>query len=138
MKDRSAAGKPTSVGGTAAKAVLALPRKAKRLVMVAADAIAIPTALWAALALKFDSLSPALDRTFAYFLVALVSALFFFSALGLYRAVIRFVGPKAMLTVFAGVSLSVLMLALFDRFVAQHQGFPFRRLGFIGRSRCSM
>jgi FlaA1/EpsC-like NDP-sugar epimerase len=121
MKDRSAAGQPTSVGNTAARAVLALPRKAKRLVMVLADAIAIPTALWAALALKFDSLSPALDRTFAYFLVALVSALFFFSALGLYRAVIRFVGPKAMLTVFAGVSLSVLVLALFDRFVAQHQ-----------------
>ena len=40
---------------------------------------------------------------------------------GLYRAVIRFVGPKAMLTVIAGVSLSVLVLAAFDRFVASHQ-----------------
>jgi len=46
--------------------------------MATADAVAIPTALWAALALKFDRLNPALDRTFAYFLVAVASALFFF------------------------------------------------------------
>jgi FlaA1/EpsC-like NDP-sugar epimerase len=89
--------------------------------MATADAIAIPTALWAALALKFDRLDPSLDRTFAYFLVAVGSALFFFSVFGLYRAVIRFMGPKAMVTVIAGVSLSVLVLAVFDRFFASHQ-----------------
>ncbi|HEV8018102.1 MAG TPA: nucleoside-diphosphate sugar epimerase/dehydratase [Steroidobacteraceae bacterium] len=89
--------------------------------MVTADAVAIPTALWAALALKFDRLDPSLDRTFAYFLVAVASALFFFSVFGLYRAIIRFMGPKAMVTVIAGVSLSVLVLAAFDRFIASHQ-----------------
>ncbi|HEY8051305.1 MAG TPA: nucleoside-diphosphate sugar epimerase/dehydratase [Steroidobacteraceae bacterium] len=89
--------------------------------MASADAVAIPTALWAALALKFDRLDPALDRTFAYFLVAAASALFFFAVLGLYRAVVRFMGPKAVLTVFAGVSLSVLVLMAFDRLVASHQ-----------------
>jgi FlaA1/EpsC-like NDP-sugar epimerase len=106
---------------SAAAAILALPREAKRLIMATADAIAIPTALWAALALKFDRLDPSLDRTFAYFLVAVGSALFFFSVFGLYRAVIRFMGPKAMVTVIAGVSLSVLVLAVFDRFFASHQ-----------------
>ena len=121
MKDRSAAAKPVPTGTSAVEAVLALPRGTKRIIMATADAIAIPTALWAALALKFDSLNPSPDRTFAYFIVALTSALFFFSVLGLYRAVIRFVGPKAMLTVLAGVSLSVLVLALFDRFIARHQ-----------------
>jgi FlaA1/EpsC-like NDP-sugar epimerase len=89
--------------------------------MATADAVAIPTALWAALALKFDRLDPSLDRTFAYFLVAIVSALFFFSVFGLYRAIIRFMGPRAMLTVIAGVSLSVLVLAAFDRFIASQQ-----------------
>ena len=44
------------------------------------------------------------QRTFAYFLVAVASALFFFAVFGLYRAVIRFMGPKAMVTVVAGVS----------------------------------
>ncbi len=89
--------------------------------MATADAIAIPTALWAALALKFDRLDPSLDRTFAYFLVAVGSALLFFAVFGLYRAVIRFMGPRAMVTVIAGVSLSVLVLAVFDRFFASHQ-----------------
>jgi FlaA1/EpsC-like NDP-sugar epimerase len=121
MKDRQAAGKTHSMGISAAEAILALPRGTKRLVMVTADAIAIPTALWAALALKFDTLNPSPDRTFSYFLVAIASALCFFSVLGLYRTVIRFVGPRAMITVLAGVSLSVLVLAGFDRFVASHQ-----------------
>ena len=121
MKNKQTTEKPGSMGISVAEAILSLPRVAKRLVMAAADAIAIPTALWAALALKFDQLDPSPDRTYAYFLVAVISALFFFSVLGLYRAVIRFVGPKAMLTVLAGVSLSVLMLAGFDRFFASHQ-----------------
>jgi FlaA1/EpsC-like NDP-sugar epimerase len=109
------------LGASAADSILALPRETKRLIMATADAIAIPTALWAALALKFDRLDPSLDRTLAYFLVAAVSALFFFSVFGLYRAVIRFMGPKAMVTVIAGLSLSVLVLAVFDRFFASHQ-----------------
>jgi FlaA1/EpsC-like NDP-sugar epimerase len=80
------------------------------------------------MALKFDRLDPSFDRTFAYFLVAAGSAMFFFSVLGLYRAVIRFMGPKAMMTVIAGVSLSVLVLACFDRFFASHQ-IPLTALG---------
>jgi FlaA1/EpsC-like NDP-sugar epimerase len=107
--------------GTALEAVLALPRETKRLVMATADTVAISTAFWAALALKFDRLDPALDRTLSYFAVAVASALFFFSILGLYRAVVRFMGPKAMRTVIAGVSLSVLVLAAYDRLIASHQ-----------------
>jgi FlaA1/EpsC-like NDP-sugar epimerase len=121
MTDRQGARGGRGATVAVAEAILGLPRTAKRLVMVAADAVAIPTALWAALALKFDRLDPAIERTFAYFLVALGSALFFFAVFGLYRAVIRFMGPKAMVTVMAGVTFSVLMLALFDRLVASHQ-----------------
>jgi FlaA1/EpsC-like NDP-sugar epimerase len=121
MGDKHAAARPASWTAGAAAAVLALPRETKRLIMAAADAVAIPTALWAALALKFDRLDPSLDRTFAYFVVAVGSALFFFWVFGLYRAVIRFMGPKAMVTVIAGVSFSVLVLAAFDRLVASHQ-----------------
>jgi FlaA1/EpsC-like NDP-sugar epimerase len=121
MRDKDAAGRPAFRGISAADAVLALPRETKRIIMVAADAIAIPTALWAALALKFDRLDPSLDRTFAYFLVAIASALFFFAVFGLYRAIIRFMGPRAMVTVIAGVSFSVLVLGVFDRFIASHQ-----------------
>jgi FlaA1/EpsC-like NDP-sugar epimerase len=89
--------------------------------MLGADAIAIPVALWAALVLKFDALAPPPAHELAPFLVAVSSALIVFSVLGLYRAVIRFMGPKAMLTVVAGVSLSVLILGAYDR---SHTGAP--------------
>src|SRR5207253_4721235 len=131
MKNKVATARSGSLGVAAAEAILALPRRTKRLIMATTDAVAIPTALWAALALKFDRLDPVLDRTFAYFLVAVVSALLFFSVFGLYRAVIRFVGPKAMITVTAGVSLSVLVLAGFDRFVASQQ-IPLSAFGIYG------
>ena len=121
MTDRQAVRTHAGVGVTLAEAVLALPRETKRLIMVITDAVAIPTALWAALALKFDTLDPQIQRTFAYFLVATGSALFVFSVFGLYRAVIRFMGPKAVVTVIVGVTFSVLALAIFDRLIAIHQ-----------------
>ena len=121
MTDRQAVRTHAGLGTSAAEAILALPRETKRLIMVIADAIAIPTALWAALVLKFDTLDPEIQRTFAYFVVATTSALLFFSVLGLYRAVIRFMGPKAVVTVIAGVTFSVLALAGFDRLIASHQ-----------------
>jgi FlaA1/EpsC-like NDP-sugar epimerase len=126
MRDKHAAGRPAFSG--AAGTILALPRETKRIIMMAADAVAIPTALWAALALKFDRLDPSLERTFAYFLVAIGSAMFFFAIFGLYRAVIRFMGPKAIVTVVVGVSLSVLVLAAFDRLFASHE-IPLTALG---------
>ena len=127
MKERRAT-VGQAVGAAASKFALGLPRTTKRAIMAAADAVAIPTALWAALAMKFDTLDPALDRSLAYFVVAVASALSFFTMLGLYRTVIRFVGPKAMSTVVIGVTLSVFVLAAFDRFVASHQ-IPLSALG---------
>jgi FlaA1/EpsC-like NDP-sugar epimerase len=121
MRENSAGVRSASFGSAAAEAILSFPRGTKRLIMATADAVAIPTALWAALALKFDRLDPLLDRTWIYFFVAVASALFFFAVFGLYRAVIRFMGPKAMGTVIAGVSLSVLVLAAYDRLLASHQ-----------------
>src|SRR5215469_9900402 len=122
MTDRvAAASGEGALGAAVAAAILGLPRTTKRIIMLSADAVAIPIALWAALALKFDRVVPRLDRTFAYFLVAVASALLFFALLGLYRAVIRFMGPKAMGTVIVGVSLSVLVLALYDRLAASQQ-----------------
>ena len=128
MRNKDAVARRPSWGESAAASVLALPRPTKRLIMATVDAVAIPTALWAALALKFDRLDPALERTFAYFLVAVASAIFFFAIFGLYRAVIRFMGPRAMVTVIAGVSFSVFVLAAFDRFLASSQ-LPLTALG---------
>lgn len=111
----------SSIGTSVAQAILALPRQQKRLIMVLADAVAIPVALWAALILKFDRIDPVIDRTAAYFLVAISASVVIFSMLGLYRAVIRFMGPQSMLTVVSGVTMSVATVILFDRLSAKSE-----------------
>ncbi len=70
MTDRQPVPARRGLAIAAADAVLGLPRQAKRVIMVTADVVAIPAALWAALALKFDTLDPAIDRSVAYFVVA--------------------------------------------------------------------
>src|SRR5476649_1631019 len=100
---------------TLANSLLALPRGAKRLIMVAADAVMLPLALWAALILKFDRTSFDMGEYGDLFLVATVSALVIFATLGLYRAIIRFMGLHAMATVVAGVAVSVVALEAYDR-----------------------
>jgi FlaA1/EpsC-like NDP-sugar epimerase len=100
---------------TLANSLLALPRGAKRLIMVAADAVMLPVALWAALVLKFDRLSFDMAAYGDLFLVATVAALVIFAFLGLYRTIVRFMGLHAMATVVAGVFASVVALEAYDR-----------------------
>jgi FlaA1/EpsC-like NDP-sugar epimerase len=115
---------PADLGlATLASAILALPRGAKRLIMVGADAVMLPLALWAALVLKFDRLAFPFGWYWDLFLVATVSALVIFAVLGLYRAIIRFMGLHAMATVVAGVAVSVLALWAYDR-VARSEHVP--------------
>src|SRR3984893_15734113 len=121
MKDKHEAGGHASMGASAAEAILALPRQQKRLIMLLAYALAIPVALWAALILKFDRIDPVLERTAAYFLVAISASLVIFSMLGLYKAVIRFMGPRSMLTVVSGVTLAVAVVVVFDRLLSNSE-----------------
>jgi FlaA1/EpsC-like NDP-sugar epimerase len=114
MTDRYVDGNHIRRVPAVAEALVALPRSAKRAIMLVADALAIPVALWAAMVLKFDRFDPPIERYPTYFLVAASSALAVFAALGLYRAVIRFMGPRAMVFVVAGVTLSALIIVGYD------------------------
>lgn len=104
-----------SIRGRIAEQMLGLPRKRKRLIMLATDAIAIPAAFWMALALQLDRLDPSLDHPFACTVLVTISALGCFSFCGLYRTVIRFMGLRAMMTGAVSVSLSVAIVVLVDR-----------------------
>jgi FlaA1/EpsC-like NDP-sugar epimerase len=95
--------------------LVALPRHTKRVIMLTADSIAIPVALWSALVLKFDRLVPPISSLGVYLVAAVLLSLATFSLLGLYQAVIRYIGPKTILTLAAGVTLSVLALFTLDR-----------------------
>ncbi len=83
--------------------------------MVGADSIVLPLALWAALMLKFDRLDFTLSEHWDLFLVGTGAAILIFSILGLYRAIIRFIGPQAMVVVVVGIVLSAATLAVYDR-----------------------
>ena len=103
-----------------ANALLSIPRPTKRLIMVVADAVALPALLWAALALKYgDPLLPVTHSDL--FVVATAAAVIIFALLGLYRAIIRFIGPQVMVTIVTGTALSVAVLGIYDRL----HGSPF-------------
>ncbi|HMK84569.1 MAG TPA: polysaccharide biosynthesis protein, partial [Steroidobacteraceae bacterium] len=88
-----------------------LPRPTKRIVALCADALMIPLALWAAISLKAGHafLNPS---DWPAYLAVLVISLPIFVRLGLYRAVIRYLGHKAVFAVAFAVALSGLLLGL--------------------------
>lgn len=94
------------------KLLLRLPRRTKRLVMLGADTASIPLVMWLAIVLKagkaisFPDVLPAA-------IVAVVVSIPLFALLGLYRAVVRFMGPRAAGAVALAVALSVVVLCGF-------------------------
>ncbi len=90
--------------------MLGWPRAAKRLMMVTADLVVVPAALWAAFALKFDSLSEGFERNVYFYIGVAASSTLIFAASGLYRAVVRYIGMRVLLSVLAGVTGSAVVL----------------------------
>ncbi len=97
----------------------------KRLIMVAADLIGLPVALWAAYALRFADLWPSayIEPVWWLFLALPPVGVFVFARLGLYRSVVRFMGAQAIV---AGVKgIAILAVSLWAAaFFFQLQGVP--------------
>ena len=93
------------------KFFLRLPRRYKQVIAVATDYTLLLTAFWSALALRFETLTPALSGYGWQMLVAPLLAIPIFIRLGLYRAVIRFMEDRVVFVVAGGVTLSVVLLA---------------------------
>lgn len=90
--------------------ILSWPRLWKRGAVVVADLILLPLAFWSAVVLRFDSFHADVAGYGMLTLAAPLFAVPVFVVLGLYHAVVRFMGDKALLTVVSGVTASVLML----------------------------
>jgi FlaA1/EpsC-like NDP-sugar epimerase len=88
-----------------------LGRLSKQLIMLGSDLVAIPAALWTALALRTGGVEFPMASLEILSGVALVSTVPLFIRLGLYRAVIRFLGIHAAQTIALGVAFSALVLA---------------------------
>ena len=94
--------------------LLQLSRRKKRFLQVVTDIALIWLALWLSFALRlgeWDAAQP-YDGHGWLFLLAPVIALPIFIRLGMYRAVMRYVGNDALITITKAVTLSALVLAL--------------------------
>jgi FlaA1/EpsC-like NDP-sugar epimerase len=91
--------------------LLTLPRDRKRWLMIGADLLLLPAALWGAYAMRFAQVLPEamVDVWWLFPATALLGVLIF-SRLGLYRTVVRFMGTRAIWSVAAGVSLLALVI----------------------------
>ncbi|MBM7060848.1 polysaccharide biosynthesis protein [Pseudomonas sp. UL073] len=94
--------------------LLGLPRQYKRLLQVTADAVLVWLALWLAFFVRLgsvDSVQPFQGHAWL-FAIAPVIAIPLFIRFGLYRAVMRYVGNDALVTIAKAISVSALLLGL--------------------------
>lgn len=86
-------------------------RNTKKTLLVAIDIIALPAALWAGYALRLGEWWPrGMDNTWWLFVAAPLVAVPIFIRMGLYRAVLRYVGSKALITIVKAVTITTLIL----------------------------
>lgn len=90
--------------------LLALPRERKRLLMVLADSLLLPFAFWCAVALRFGTLTPQVGHFWWLFVLIPILSVPAFVRLGLYRAVVRYLEEKVVLTIVQGVAISSVLL----------------------------
>jgi len=103
--------------------ILSLPRNMKRLIVLSLDLLTIPFALWCSFSLRLGVFFTLDDLNFVpgearqevlyLFLIAPLIAIPIFIKLGLYRALIRYMGFVAMWTVLKAVSLFTALFGVF-------------------------
>ena len=90
-----------------------MPRRVKQMVLIAFDLCVIPFAIWLAVLVRWggNSFEFGVPEAFALS-VTLGASAFIFIRTGLYRAVVRYMGQQAILTVVKGVTWSSIILAI--------------------------
>ncbi|MDI9244985.1 nucleoside-diphosphate sugar epimerase/dehydratase [Marinobacter sp. CHS3-4] len=126
-------------------AFFSLPRFQKRIISVCSDLVGLSVSFWAAYALRLDQPTWFPDESQAVTaLASFVVTILVFIKLGLYRAVIRYLGDKALLTIVYGIvisSLAVILFGyLFQAFVPRSVPIIYGVLAFlfVGGSRLSI
>lgn len=92
---------------------LSAPRQVKRIVSVAYDSLAIVISFYLAYALRMGNVYIDFDRPLILCLLfTLGVSIYTFVRMGLYRAILRYMTQQAMTTIFAGIIISSLAMAL--------------------------
>jgi FlaA1/EpsC-like NDP-sugar epimerase len=107
------------------KHYLSLKRIHKKWIMVLADVLMIPISLYLAWSLRLGGLVSlsSLRHIWWVFPVITPITVFIFARLGLYRAIIRFIGSRAVWAIFKGSALMALVLWSIA-FLSRLSGFP--------------
>jgi len=102
----------------------------KQFILILADLIWLPLALWLAIFLRWGDQNYTVDfRDLLVYVVSTFSSVLVFLRLGLYRAVIRFMGTEAIIAVLKGISISALIVGTMV-FLTRAEGIP-RSIPFI-------
>lgn len=93
--------------------IFSLPRPQKRLVSLFVDSFFLVCAFWTALLVRLDDISVLGNSTFWLVIsIVLPISLVLFAKLGLYRAVLRYMGLQALVAIVIGVTVSTITLVL--------------------------
>ncbi|ALQ02338.1 membrane protein [Pseudomonas sp. St386] len=104
-------------------ALLGLPRRHKRAIQVATDIVLVWIALWLAFVVRLgvEALASPIATHLWLFGSAPLVAIPIFIRFGMYRAVMRYFGNDALITICKAVSLSALLLALVVYWYSNHK-----------------
>jgi FlaA1/EpsC-like NDP-sugar epimerase len=101
--------------------IFSLPRPQKRLVSLFVDSLFLAFAFWAALLVRLDDISVLSNGTFWMVIsIVLPISLVLFAKLGLYRAVLRYMGLQALVAIVIGVTVSTITLVLVSFYAEAH------------------
>jgi len=101
--------------------VVELPRNIKQACLLSLDMVFVAVAMWSAVALRYGHLNFQLGAVeIACGVATILASALFFLRLGLYRAVIRFLGHQAIWAVLTAVSYSTLILGATVFFAQAH------------------
>nr|WP_231386143.1 nucleoside-diphosphate sugar epimerase/dehydratase [Pseudomonas sp. M2] len=112
--------------------MLALPRRYKRGLQVCADLLLVWLALWLAFVVRLgidDMINP-IETHLWLFSAAPLASIPIFIRFGMYRAVMRYFGNDALITIVKAVSLSALLLALVVYWYGSHKAVVPRSIIF--------
>lgn len=102
-----------SVSQTSQNALFRAPRPVKRLISVSSDLLFLVIAFWTAMFVRLDNINIFTEPT-SWFLVCALAPVFIITniKLGLYRAIIRYMSSKALMTIAVATLISTVVLIL--------------------------
>jgi FlaA1/EpsC-like NDP-sugar epimerase len=98
-------------------------RTVKQLLMVLADSVMLALALWLSFALLGLDFLNANEHAFLYFVFANIASVAVFFRIGLYRAILLYMGPQSGFIVLQGVTISTGLLAATSYFLITPQHY---------------